>query len=266
MHFLAVELLPDLIITLIAYYARAYCCLYLFAKFVSNSLKGLLLYGVTLVLVLVPMLNVLDQPSIKGMSMSVLLLLIVKECLLGAFLGFILASPCWLMENIGTLFDNQRGVLLGEQINPALTGSDSIFGFICRKIFLLAWFYYGGFAYFVTIFWKSYFFWPIHSFSLYYLEQGFKNWLVFLATIFSVMLIYSAPFITLLLLIEFSIAIIGLYCPRMNTMLISIPVKILVGLFFFTLYIPSLINLTTKQIASYADLPHVLSTIITLIK
>ena len=227
--------------------ARVYVCMYIVSAFSFKEVKGILLHSATLVFVFIPALFIHENVNMINITGTMFIIMIIKECLLGLMLGSILVIPFWLFESVGSLFDNQRGVLMGEQINPALTSSSSLFGYVLKNIFLLSFICNDGFARLTGLIWRSYLFWPVDSLFFADEKQGVITWLSFISETFSFILVYSAPFAVLLLLIEFSIALLSLYSPKMQATLIAIPTKIIISTGFLILYIPFLVNLSEKH-------------------
>ncbi len=60
-----------------------------------------------------------EQIDVLEPTMMALAGLVLKELMIGTLLGLLLALPFWLYESVGALFDNQRGALMGGQINPS---------------------------------------------------------------------------------------------------------------------------------------------------
>lgn len=87
-------------------------------------------------------------------------------------------------------------------------------------------------------------------------QQGFEQYLNLLADTFSHIIIYAGPLVALLLMLmlDFSIAILSLYSPQLQAFVLSVPAKCLVGLLFFVLYIPTLNALGEGRLELLPDL------------
>jgi len=70
------------------------------------------------------------------------------------------------------------------------------------------------------------------------------------------MMLYAAPFIAVLLFLEFGFAVLGLYSPQLQVSTLATPVKSLVGLGILLLYFPLLQDLIVERMAQLADLKH----------
>lgn len=66
---------------------------------------------------------------------------------------------------------------------------------------------------------------------------------------FTHLVLYAAPFIALLLLIEFAVALLSLYSPQLQVFVLSMPAKSLAGLGFLLLYLPQLEELIVGRMS-----------------
>lgn len=258
--------LSEPLTSLILCSARVYIYIYVISLFAFKEIKGVILYSIAFTLTITPALYISEQVDFSNIRGAVFFLLFVKELLLGLIVGLMLAVPFWIFESTGALFDNQRGVLMGEQINPAMTTSNSVSGYIIKSIFIITFIYNNGFSQLVALIWDSYVFWPVDSLYFSQTKQVVTYWLLLLSESFISILVYSAPFSVLLLLIDFSIAILSLHSPRMQVTLIALPTKILISIAFLIVYIPGLVNLSEKQIIRQENIIHNIPNIIRLSK
>ncbi|AZC84010.1 type III secretion system export apparatus subunit SctT [Pseudomonas chlororaphis] len=256
-HTLFVEL-SESIIALTIGMARLYPCLFLVPAFAFREIKGMLRHSIILALALVPMPGI--RLSIAGNDLSWLDLggLVLKESLIGLLLGLLLAMPFWMFESVGCLFDNQRGALIGGQINPALGDNTSELGHMFKQILILLLILGGGYASLTQVVWDSYAIWPANQWLPMPTADGLELYLTLLASTFRFMVLYAAPLVGLLLLIEFGMAILSLYSPQLQVSTLAMPAKSLVGLGFLVLYLPMLCWLGNGQLAQLTDLKHLL--------
>ena len=70
------------------------------------------------------------------------------------------------------------------------------------------------------------------------------------------MMLYAAPFIAVLLLLEFGVALLSLYSPQLQVSSLAMPVKCLAGLAFLLLYMPLLQDLIVGRMSLLGDLKH----------
>ncbi|MBX8588155.1 type III secretion system export apparatus subunit SctT [Pseudomonas cichorii] len=238
--------------------ARLYPCLFLIPAFAFTELKGMLRHTIVLALALFPMPSI--RASLTGQTLDWLDLtaLLLKESIIGLLLGLLLAMPFWLFESIGCLFDNQRGALVGGQINPALGDNTSELGHMLKQVMILLMILGGGYASLTQVMWDSYLIWPATQWVPVTGPEGFEVYLKLVASTFRFMVLYAAPLVGLLLLIEFGMAILSLYSPQLQVSTLAMPAKSLVGLGFLVLYMPMLTWLGEGRLDELKDLKHLL--------
>ncbi|WP_085707628.1 type III secretion system export apparatus subunit SctT [Pseudomonas sp. B35(2017)] len=250
--------ISESIIALTVGMARLYPCLFLVPAFAFREIKGALRHAIVLALALVPMPAI--RASLAGRDLGWLDLsgLMLKESLIGLLLGLLLAMPFWLFESVGCLFDNQRGALIGGQINPALGDNTSELGHMFKQVLILLLILGGGYASLTQVIWDSYGLWPASQWLPMPAVDGWGLYLKLLASTFRFMVLFAAPLVGLLLLIEFGMAILSLYSPQLQVSTLAMPAKSLIGLGFLVLYLPMLCWLGNGRLAELADLRHLL--------
>ncbi|MGE8187538.1 type III secretion system export apparatus subunit SctT [Pseudomonas sp. NPDC086278] len=243
--------------------ARLYPCLLLVPAFAFREIKGMLRNAIVLALALIPMPGI--RASLAGQSLDWLALggLVLKESIIGLLLGLLLAMPFWMFESVGCLFDNQRGALIGGQINPALGDNTSELGHMFKQLLILLLILGGGYSSLTQIIWDSYAIWPANQWLPMPTADGLNVYLALVASMFRFMVLYAAPLVGLLLLIEFGMAILSLYSPQLQVSTLAMPAKSLLGLLFLVLYLPMLCWLGSSQLAQLSDLKHLLPLMLT---
>jgi type III secretion protein T len=238
--------------------ARIYPCLFLVPIFAFKELKGMLRHAIVLALALVPMPGI--QYALTGAehSWTWLVGLIFKEVVLGILLGLLLAMPFWLFESVGALFDNQRGALTGGQLNPALGQDVTPLGHLLKQVFTLLLIIGLGYGVITQVIWDSYLLWPPTLWLPQPAADGFDVYLGLLADTFSHMVLYAAPLVGLLLMLDFSVAILSLYSQHLQVSSLSMPAKCLVGIAFLLIYLPMLEYLADGRLLLFRDMPHIL--------
>ncbi|AJC66536.1 type III secretion system export apparatus subunit SctT [Dickeya zeae] len=248
--------LYDFIYALTLGVARLYPCLFLVPLFSFTVIKGMLRNAVALAIALVPASAIQQHMLTTTITWPMLPALLLKELVIGLLLGVVLAMPFWLFESVGALFDNQRGALTGGQLNPALGSDATPLGHMMKELFTLLLIITIGFSGFTQLLWDSYRLWPALDFLPPLSELGFHTYLGLLNDTFQHMIVYAGPLVALLLLLEFSIAILSLYSPQLQVYVLSAPAKCLAGMAFFVLYMPVLQFLGEGRLKALADLKH----------
>lgn len=238
--------------------ARIYPCLILVPVFSFNILKGMLRNAVVLALALVPATGIQAQLTDYTPEWQQWVGLILKEVIVGILLGLLLGMPFWLYQSVGALFDNQRGALIGGQLNPSLGSDVTPLGLLLQQTLILLLVLGIGLSGITQIIWDSYRIWPVLQWLPLTHEQGFQQYLALLADTFNHIIIYAGPLVALLLLLDFSIAILSLYSPQLQVFVLSVPAKCLAGLAFFVIYLPTLSALGEERLLQLRDLNKLL--------
>lgn len=242
--------------------ARIYPCLILMPVFSFNILKGMVRTGVVLALALMPAIGLQAQLAVQMPDWPQLIGLVLKEVTIGILLGLLLGMPFWLFQSVGALFDNQRGALIGGQLNPALGSDVTPLGLLLQQTLILLLMLGIGLRGVTQIIWDSYRIWPVLQWLPLPHEEGFQQYLALLADTFTHIIIYAGPLVALLLLLDFSIAILSLYSPQLQVFVLSVPAKCLVGLLFFVIYIPTLNALGEDRLLQLYDLSKLMPLIL----
>ncbi|MXI45768.1 EscT/YscT/HrcT family type III secretion system export apparatus protein [Pseudomonas moraviensis] len=238
--------------------ARLYPCMFLVPAFLFKHLKGLPRYAVLTALALIPAPGIGQELSRLGKSWSDIFFLIFKEMILGTLMGLVLYLPFFLFSAVGVLLDNQRGALTGGQLNPALGADVTPLSHLFEETMIMLLMIIGGLPLLMQVIWDSYQIWPATSWWPALQAQGFDVYLGVLQDTFTHLLLYSAPFIALLLMVEAAMALIGIYSPQLNVFILAMPAKCVIGLAFLVIYLPTLMDLGTERLELLKDVRHTL--------
>ncbi|WP_161569659.1 type III secretion system export apparatus subunit SctT [Veronia nyctiphanis] len=173
-------------------------------------------------------------------SLFAIIFLTVKELFIGLIIAVILTSPFWIIDGMGTIFDNQRGALIGGQFNPAITSAASPSGHFFQQTIIMLLISMGGFVILLSVIYDSYLIWPILDVFPTINEEGIQAWHKFIGSIFTQMVVYAFPIMIVLLMVDFGIALISLYAPQLQAFILAMPLKCLVGYAVLLFYMPIL--------------------------
>ncbi|MDW6001970.1 type III secretion system export apparatus subunit SctT [Vibrio mangrovi] len=246
MPFQGIYHLTDWILAITLAMARLYPCLLLIPVFSFHELKGMLRYAIVVIMAL------LVSPGIHSAlpqdhSWATLFALYFKEALLGTLIGILLSIPFWLFESVGALFDNQRGALMGGQLNPSLGQDFTPLGFLFKQTLIVMIITSGSFLALLQVIWDSYLIWPPTEWLPVLQPDAPDVYLKLLSDTFHDMMLYASPLVGLLLFIEFGMALLSLYSPQLQVFILSMPMKCLAGLMFLILYMPTLFYLAGER-------------------
>ena len=248
------DYLPSLVIGM----ARIYPCAILVPAFCFQHIRGLARHVIVMVMALIPTPSI--HAALQGQEYSALMIigLVMKETALGVLLGVLLSMPFWLFESVGALLDNQRGALTGGQINPSLGPDATPIGHMFKQLAIFLLMVTLGLGVLTQVIWDSYLIWPATVWLPLPGADGFSVFLGLVGDTFTHMMLYAAPFIAVLLLLEFGVALLSLYSPQLQVSSLAMPVKCLAGLAFLLLYLPLLQDLIVGRMSMLGDLKHTL--------
>ncbi len=203
--------------------------------------------------------------ALEGQDYSALLLgaLVLKEVALGLLLGVLLSMPFWMFESVGALLDNQRGALAGGQLNPSLGPDATPIGHLFKQLAIFLLMISLGLGALTQVIWDSYLIWPATVWFPLPAANGYGLFISLLADTFTHMMLYAAPFIAVLLLLEFGIALLGVYSQQLQVSTLAPPVKSLAGLGVLLLYFALLQDLIVGRMGLLGDLKHTLGLMFT---
>lgn len=226
----------------------------LFSKAVVPALVRLSLGAALALPLLPPMLPGLVFPDAVALAATVL-----KECLLGLLIGYLVAALFWAVEGIGFLIDNQRGASIASTLNP-LTGNDSSpLGMLFNQAFLLYFLVAGGFGVFMTMLYGSFSLWPVLTFMP---RLGGAGALLFghcFAQVTALALLLAAPALVAMLLAELGLALVSRFTPQLQVFFLAMPLKSGIALFVLIVYLPTLFEQLQAQIGALAGVTALLA-------
>lgn len=249
---LYLDYLPSLLIAM----ARIYPCAILVPAFCFQHVRGMPRHVIVMVMALIPAPGIHGALQDKDYSALMLSGLALKEAALGLLLGVLLSMPFWLFESVGALLDNQRGALTGGQLNPSLGPDATPIGHMFKQLTIFLLMVTLGLGVLTQVIWDSYLIWPPTAWLPVPAANGFSTFLELLGDTFMHMMLYAAPFIAVLLLLEFGVALLSLYSPQLQVSTLATPVKCLAGLAFLLLYLPLLQDLIVGRMSLLGDLKH----------
>ena len=255
---LYLEYLPSLLIGM----ARIYPCGILVAAFCFQHIRGMPRHTLVMVMALMPAPGI--HAALAGQDYSAIMLaaLVLKEVALGVLLGVLLAMPFWMFESVGALLDNQRGALAGGQLNPSLGPDATPIGHMFKQLAIFLLMTSLGLGTLTQVIWDSYLIWPPTLWFPLPAANGFEVFIGLLGDTFTHMMLYAAPFIAVLLLLEFGIALLGVYSQQLQVSTLAPPVKSLAGIGILLLYFALLQDLIVGRISLLGDLKHSLGVLL----
>jgi type III secretion protein T len=173
--------------------------------------------------------------------------LLVKEGILGTFIGFLSSLAFYITQSAGFFIDNQRGATLASVFNPLFGEQTSPLGSAINVIVTALFYVIGGFLAFLSIIYASYITWPIFSF---YPQFDGRFPLFFLAVSDHFMrstVLLSAPIVFVMFLSDFCLGMINRFAPQLQVFFLSLPIKSAVSMLILIFYMSTFFALSKLE-------------------
>lgn len=203
----------------------------------KSNLPGLVRNGIVVVLSVTAVPIVANQIALMEYNTVAIAGLIIKEVILGFFMGFFFSIPFWAVSSSGFFIDLQRGSMSAQLFAPGTGDLTSPLGEFMSKLYVVLLFSTGGFLMMFEVILLSYKAWPVDSFFPNFDMDSLSIVLQQFDLIMYMMLLIAGPIIIVMLIAEIGGAIIGRDIPELNIFLLLMPIKSGIALFLLTLYI-----------------------------
>lgn len=171
-----------------------------------------------------------------------LVVIVLKECVLGLMIGTSIAAPFWTMRAVGALIDNQRGANAAQQVTPFSTADSSVIGAALMQALIVTLAASGAFVLIYQLLLQSFEVWPVlqlvpdaRQFGLDLESMRFGDFVLRAV-------LYAAPVIAIILLVDFAFALMGVFAPQLQTYFASMPMKSLAGIAVLAVYLSVLLS------------------------
>lgn len=184
----------------------------------------------SLAAVSLPLVATQFQSFTSEMGTTFLILLALKEAVLGVIGGFILGLGFYVPQAIGDFIDNQRGSSLESLLNPATSAQSSSLGLLLQQV-TIAWFIIsGGIGHLFGLLLQSYIVFPITEGLPELSWEFFRHFLDFFEQYLHLCFLLSAPIIFSMLIAEIGLGLVGRYAPQLNVFFLAMPIKSVIGI------------------------------------
>ena len=215
---------------------------------------------VVFAIILVPTL--VDPSTLKQLSSLDWALILAKEIFIGIILGLLFGSIFWSLSVAGGILDSQIGLTMANMIDP-LQGHQasptsqwlSRFG---AWLFMAS----GGFIVFMELLYKSYAIWPLFKTIPDLHLAGSKIFIDEFEYIMLTALLFAAPAILLLALVDLGLGLINRFAQQLNVLSITMPIKSWIATFIMAINLGLIVELVIKKIADNQHLLEVLKPIL----
>lgn len=228
------------IVTMALVTPRVMVCLVIVPGFGLNVLTGIAKKCAALAIALPAAVPTFQFVQATPPDLALGFMLAAKEACIGLVLGAVMSIPVWAVQSVGSTFDIQRAAVQVQANNSAVDRDASAIGGMLIQAVVMVMIHAGLFVAMIRILIESYAPWPAYMLAPPFEPGHFDVVIQRFGELFWHIIVYGAPVIVPLLLIEFGFALLGVFAQNLQVSFASAPVKSLVGLLVLLLYWPTL--------------------------
>lgn len=233
---------------------RVLVCLVILPGFGLNVLTGMARNAAAMAIALpaaLPTFQFVQRSAPDFLTSGVL---VFKEAMIGLMFGLMMAIPLWVVQSVGSIFDSQRSPIQIQANNASVDRDASATGALLVQAMVLVMVQAGMFSAMARILIESYAAWPAYALTPPFEPGHFDVVVKRFGQLFWYIVVYGAPVLIPLVLIEFCFAIVGVFAPNLQVSFASSPVKSLVGLLILLLYWSTFSHYVAGDFARLLDL------------
>lgn len=250
--------LQAVLVTMALVTPRVLVCLVILPGFGLNVLTGLAKNTAAMAIALPAALPTFLFVQRTAPDMLTTGVMVFKEAMIGLMFGVLMAIPLWVVQSIGSIFDSQRSPIQIQANNASVDRDASAVGALLLQAVVLVMVQAGMFADMARILIESYAVWPAFTLAPPFEPGHFDVLVKRFGELLWYIVVYGAPVLIPLVLIEFGFAIVGVFASNLQVSFASAPVKSLVGLLIMLLYWSTFSHYVAGDFAHLLDLLTVL--------
>lgn len=166
--------------------------------------------------------------------------LLVKEALVGSFMGLVVGLPMRLPDIIGSMIDNQRGSAVTDTYNPASGSDASLLGQLLSLTLVVYFLSSGGFQQLISMLVGSYRLLPVDAFVPIAGENAWTVLLEVFLRYLTVFVILTLPIMAAMFLAEISLALASRFAQSLNVFTLAQPIKAMVAISMLVTLMPKI--------------------------
>lgn len=216
--------------------------------FGSQSIPVQLKVGFSLLLSIILFNMVIgSKPQIPDFSWGVMVLLVLKEIMVGLAIGFASSILFAAVQFAGRLIDTEMGFGMVQLFDPFNNESVTVMGQFQIIVFTLLFLLFNGHYFFILAIEKSFELIPLTGVHIAggHLASHITD---MVANIFILAIKFAAPVFITLVLTSISLGVVARTVPQMNIFFVGLPLKIMVGLGTTFIALPLLGSLFRKMV------------------
>ena len=200
------------------------------------GLRGMHRTAVAVALAMLTLPLLMRQLTPADLGQGRLLLLTVKEALVGVVLGTLFAVPFWSAEAAGEMIDNQRGSRSAIVPDAASEEEGGLTATLLVLTLATIFFASGGMHWLIDALAASYRFWPANDALPSFAPDALTGPLELLDRIFRAGLLLASPLLIVMVLSELALALVSRFAPQLNVFDLAMSMKGLIYVLALPVY------------------------------
>ena len=233
--------------------ARMIAMMIVFPVFDRLGVTGLIRNSIALVLSIPFIPMIVAHLGSEKLSLGLMVVLLMKEVIVGLVVGLVLAVPLYAAEVAGDILDLQRGSSSASLSDPLGSIQANITGTLLALVIIALYFASGCFDLTLRAIYDSYGIWPVRRFLPLLSREAGGLLLSLLDTIVSTGLMLVGPIVVCLLLVDLLFALIARAAPSLQPFYLSMTVKNLVFSLVLVLYGAFLVGYMKNGLVVFLD-------------
>lgn len=184
--------------------------------------------------------SMISEKIVVG-NMLILIILIIKEILVGIALGYVVQLIFSSVEMAGQFIDFQVGFSMGSVYDPSVGIQASNYGRLYYWIALILFFISDMHHLVLQNLIKSFEMVPITQATLN--GTTVEGMVLLFVKMFEISFMLAAPVVLVAFVTDCVLGIVSRSVPQINVLMLGMPMKILISFFFVLLFLPNLIQL-----------------------
>jgi type III secretion protein T len=231
-----VDTAPAIVVSAMLGMPRLLVFMIIVPLFPSNVFPRVLRTGVAIGLGAPVAVGVFHQLGPQVMPPDVVVL-VLKECVLGLLIALPVAAPFWTMNAVGVLTDNQRGANAAQQVTPFAQADASELGAGLMQALVAMLAASGAYMLIYQLLLQSFQVWPVLQVVPDAAQFGFDFATARFDEFLYRTVLFAAPMLAIVLLVDFAFALTSVFAPQLQTYFASMPIKSLAAIGVLAMYV-----------------------------
>jgi type III secretion protein T len=175
-------------------------------------------------------------------------MIVMKEVLIGLYLGFVFSAVFWAVSAAGNLIDTKVGSNFASVLDPIQGHQTSLTGELLSQ--LAAWLFMasGAFTLFIDLLMSSYTIWPIGR-MLPPLRAAAQELVIGeFSSLLTTALLLSAPALVVMSLLDLALGLVNRYAQQLNVFSLTLPLKAWVSTWIVLLSLGSFVTVVLHRL------------------